>query len=549
VLAVATSVLAVAQWSSWQRSAQDQASFATGADVRVDLPPAAPLALGQVASVTRARGVTGSTPVVRSTIVLPTSGTATLLALDARSARSVATIRPDLMHGSPGSLLSRLAPSGPAPGALIPGRPAELQITASLTAGSASQAFLFVQLTDAFGIPYSQPVGLLAASGAARTFTVVIAPGHGAAYPLRITGYSLQYNMPAQTAPDAVLTIESVRAAATMTGRFGAPFAAAVPGGRMRFATTAGSGQVNVSPAVSGATVRGTALSVAFDPGSGITPAQFGSPASSLPASLMVSAAGPAGPLPAAATSAFVAATGQGLGSTFPISVDGTSLRVAVVSVISGFPTLDETSGGLVVDQTRLQQALAAVGAPPQPVAEWWLRTDHAAAPTGLPGGASITDRASLASALLANPLAAAPQLAMLAIAAAAVILAAAGFAVAAATAGERSRDMALLATLGATRRQLTRLLCLEQVALGVPAAAAGLLLGVVLARLVVPAVTLTATGGQPQPAVLVQIPMTWPVAVAVVTAAVPVVITALGPGRRTGLAASTPFIRVEAEA
>jgi hypothetical protein len=548
VLAVATSVLAVAQWSSWQRSAQDQASFATGADVRVDLPPAAPLALGQVASVTRARGVTGSTPVIRSTIVLPTSGTATLLALDARSAGSVATIRPDLTGGSPASMLNRLAPPGPTPGAPIPGRPAELQITASLTAGSASQAVLFVQLTDAFGISYSQQVGLLAASGAARTFTLVIAPGHGAAYPLRITGFSLQYNMPTQTAPDAVLSIDSVRGAATMAGHFGAPFAAAPPGGRMRFSTTAGSGQVNASPAVSTATVHGTTLSVGFDPGSGIVPAQFGSPASSLPASLTVTAAGPAGPLPAAATSAFVAATGQGRGSTFPISVDGTSLRVSVVSVISGFPTIEGAGGALVVDQARLQQALAAVGGQPQPVAEWWLSTDHAAAPARLPGGVAVTDRASLASSLLANPLAAAPQLAMLAIAAAAVILAAAGFAVAAATAGERSRDIALLATLGATRRQLTRLLCLEQVVLGVPAAAAGLLLGVVLARLVVPAVTLTATGGHPEPAVLVQIPMTWPVAVAVVIAAVPVVIAALGPGRRTGPAASTPFIRVEAE-
>jgi FtsX-like permease family len=548
VLAVATSVLAVAQWSSWQRSAQDQASFATGADVRVDLPPQAPLALGQVASVTRARGVTGSTPVVRSTIVLPTSGTATLLALDARSARSVATIRPDLTGGSPDSLLSRLAPPGPAPGALVPGRPAELQITASLTAGSAGQPVLFVQLTDAFGISYVEQAGLLAASGAARTFTVVIAPGHGAAYPLRITGFSLQYDMPTQTAPGAVLFIESVRGAATMTGSLGAPFAAAVPGGRMRYSTTAGSGQVTASPKVIGATVHGTALSVAFQPGAGIAPAQFGSPATSLPASLTVSAAGPAGPLPAAATSAFVAATGQGRGSTFPISVDGTSLRVSVVRVISGFPTLEGASGGLVVDQARLQQALAAVGAQPQPVAEWWLSTDRAAAPTGLPGGAAVTDRASLASSLLANPLAAAPQLAMLAIAAAAVILAAAGFAVAAATAGERSRDIALLATLGATQRQLTRLLCLEQAALGVPAAAAGLLLGVTAARLVVPAVTLTATGGHPEPAVLVQIPMTWPVAVAVVTAAVPVVIAALGPGRRTGLAAGTPFIRVEAE-
>ena len=96
---------------------------------------------------------------------------------------------------------------------------------------------------------------------------MVIAPGHGAAYPLRITGFSLQYNMPTQPAPDAVLSIVSVRGAATMTGRFGAPFAAAVPGGRMRFATTAGSGQVNVEPAVSAATVHGTTLSVAFDPG------------------------------------------------------------------------------------------------------------------------------------------------------------------------------------------------------------------------------------------------------------------------------------------
>jgi ABC-type antimicrobial peptide transport system permease subunit len=101
------------------------------------------------------------------------------------------------------------------------------------------------------------------------------------------------------------------------------------------------------------------------------------------------------------------------------------------------------------------------------------------------------------------------------------------------------------LAALGATRRQLTRLLCLEQAALGVPAAVAGLVLGGVLARLVVPAVTLTATGAHPQPAVLVQVPLAVPVAVALVIAAVPVVIAALGPARRAGLAART---RLEAE-
>ena len=43
VLAVATSVIAFGGWSTWQRSVQDQASFTTGADLRVNLPPASPL--------------------------------------------------------------------------------------------------------------------------------------------------------------------------------------------------------------------------------------------------------------------------------------------------------------------------------------------------------------------------------------------------------------------------------------------------------------------------------------------------------------------------
>jgi hypothetical protein len=290
--------------------------------------------------------------------------------------------------------------------------------------------------------------------------------------------------------------------------------------------------------------VRGTSLTVAFKPGAG-RPARPGTPALQLAASLTVTAAGPPAPLPAVATSGFVAATGQGPGSTVPISVDGTTLTVKVVRVVPAFPTIGGDGSALVVDQARLQQALAGAAAAPLPVTEWWLSTSSAAALSGLPAGTTVTDRASVARSLLANPLAAAPELAMLATAAAALILAAAGFAVAAATASERSRDLALLAALGATRRQLTRLLCLEQAVLGIPAVMAGLVLGVLLARLVVPAVTLTTAGGHPQPPLLVQVPVAWPVAVALVIAAVPVILAAFGPGRRAGLAART---RLEAE-
>jgi len=540
VLAVATTVLAVSQWSSWQRSAQDQASFAAGADERVTLSPQAPLALGQVASLSRAHGVTGATPVIRSAIVLSGTGTATLLALDARHAGSVSAIRPDLAGGSPAALFGRLAPSGPPPGAPVPGRPSRLLITASLSAGSVTQPVLFVEVTDAFGITYQQQAGELPADGRAHQLAVVIAPGRGAAYPLRVTGFSLQYLMPTSPRPPATLTIGSVSGAAGVNGGFGSPFAAGSPRGRMAFSASDGAGQVSGPPAVTSATASGTSLRIAFRPGSGIFPAQFGSPASPLPGSVSVSARGPAGPLPAVVTAAFAATTGQGRGSRFPVSIGDVSVPVTVVSVVPAFPTIGGPGGGIVVDQAGLQQALAAAGAPPQPVSEWWLATGGAPLTARLPAGATTTGRAQLAASLLASPLSAAPQLAMLAIAAAAVILAAAGFGVAAATASERARDIALLATIGATRRQLTRLLCLEQAALGLPAAAAGLGLGALLARLIVPAVTLTATGARPQPPVLVQIPLAVPVAVAVVIAAVPVVIAAVGPARRAGLVALT---------
>ena len=175
VLAVATSVIAIGEWSTWQRSVQDQASFSTGADLRVTLPPAAPLPPGQITTLTGARGVTGATPVIRSTIALPNSGTAQLLALGARQAAGVAAIRPDLAQGSPAALLRRLAPRAPPPGVLVPGRPARLLITARLS-GPVGSPQLSVTVADRFGISYQLPAGLLPADGQPHTLTVPAGP-------------------------------------------------------------------------------------------------------------------------------------------------------------------------------------------------------------------------------------------------------------------------------------------------------------------------------------------------------------------------------------
>jgi hypothetical protein len=566
VLAVATTVLAAGQWSSWQRSAQDQASFSTGADVRVDLPAQAPLQIGQVASLTEARGVTGAVPVMRSAFGLPNGASATLLALDPRQATSVATIRPDLADGSPAALLRRITPRGAPPGVPVPGRPTRLLITAQLAAPKVTQAVLFVDLRDAFGVLYQVQAGLIPADGRAHELTLAVAGPGRAADPLRITGYALQYLMPpvpvfasmaaARAFPpqhSATLSIASIRAVGA-TGQLSAPFAAMPAGARVTSTATAGSGlEVVPAPAVRDASARGTRLAVTFLPGRGVGPKtkycgpplfKFPcGPYTLVPGTLTV-AAGVRGALPAIATRAFLAGSGLSRGSTVPVALGGTTVTFKIVDVVSDFPTIGGPAGGLVADQASVQQALAVAGLGPQPVTEWWLQASRPPPLTGIPG-AVLTDRAAVATSLLASPLAAAPQLAMLAIAAAAIILAAAGFLVSAATARERSRDLALLAALGATRRQLTGVLCLEQAALAVPAAAAGLLLGAVLARLVVPAVTLTAAGAHPVPAVLVQVPLAVPGALALAIAAVPVLIAALGTGSRTGVTART---RMEAE-
>jgi hypothetical protein len=568
VLAVAVAVLAAAQWSSWQRSAQDQASFSTGADTRVTLPAASPLPLGQVASITRAPGVTGATPVIRSQLSAPDGTSPTLLALDARQAVSVATIRPDLAGGSPAALLRRIAPSGPPPGAPVPGRPARLLVTARLSAAAVSQAVLLVELRDSFGITYTQTAGVLPAGGQEHVLTLTVAPGRGAAYPLRIAGYMLQYLMPRLVPPaagqpqpqpgqrpTAALSIESVRAAGPVGG-FGAPLPAGPAQARFSARASAGSGvMISPAPSVGQVSASGTSLTLTFQPGAGFGPEQTTTcgplnvpcaQSSLVPATVTV-VAGTGAVLPAVATRAFLAAAGVSPGGSFPVNVDGATVPARIVSVVSAFPTINGPAGGLIVDQGSLQQDLAAAGAQPQPVTEWWLQDSGHVPGLGSVPGATATDRAAVAQSLLSSPLAAAPQVSMVVIAGAALVLTLAGFGVSAASARERTRDLALLVALGATRQQLTRLVTLEQAALAVPAAAAGLLLGGVLARLVVPAVTLTASGAHPVPPVLVQVPLGLCAAVALVIALAPVLMAAAGrPGQ--AVAGLTARIRAEAQ-
>jgi predicted lysophospholipase L1 biosynthesis ABC-type transport system permease subunit len=192
-----------------------------------------------------------------------------------------------------------------------------------------------------------------------------------------------------------------------------------------------------------------------------------------------------------------------------------------IVATASAFPTI--TGAGLVMDLPALEAFLVSHGAAPVAVTQWWLATDGGRVPAALtqalPPGATVTSSAALAAATVADPLSAAPQQALLAMTVAAALLAIFGFWVSiAANVRQRRAENALLAALGVGQRSAAAQLFLEKLLLSVPAAALGLLLGTVVARLLVPAVTLSPTAQAPVPpaVTLFDLPQTVPLAVAV---------------------------------
>jgi predicted lysophospholipase L1 biosynthesis ABC-type transport system permease subunit len=201
--------------------------------------------------------------------------------------------------------------------------------------------------------------------------------------------------------------------------------------------------------------------------------------------------------------------------------IDGIPVRLQIVAQVSTFPTV--TGSALIVDLPALQAFVAAHGGLPLPVTQWWLATAGGRVPPGLvsalPPRSTVTSRTALAAATVSDPLSAAPQQALLAVAAAAALLAVTGFWVSiAANVRQRRAENALLAALGVAQRSAAAQLFLEKLLLSVPSAALGLLLGTVVARLLVPAVTLTTTAQLPvpPPVTLFDLPQTIPLAVAV---------------------------------
>jgi FtsX-like permease family len=573
VIATATTTLALAGYASWRQSTADQAAFAVGSDVRVD--SAGPLPLGQTGEVARAEGVTAATPASLAAV----GNGGQMIALDASSADKTILLRPDLSSLPVKTLWQRITPAR-RPGVALPDQPERLEVLATLGAGpgtSAAEArnglvavLVAASVQEADGNTYEiYANGILAADGRPQSLVFALSDSRQASYPLRLLGFTLTYPLPPYDtarptfAPDVRLSIESLATAQTSSGPFGSPFCdgaclAAWQG--TASSPSVPTGQPNpfggwppsagTPPSILGwHGAAGGARQLTFNTGhapSLATELSVSLPPGQALGQVSIAAKPPSQVIPAIATSSYLAANKLGIGSTTSVSLNGFDTTVRIVASVADFPTVFGPGGALIADLTEVNDLLVAPGGTPLPVTRWWLSTTDDRIPR-LPAGLglSVTSRASQQAALLDNPLLTAPRQALLAIGVAAVLLGVLGFSISvAASLRSRRTQSAVFAALGVGKNAQAGQLCLEQCALSLPAAAAGLLAGIGLAQLMVPAITLTADSTAPLPWALVIVPLGPAVALALVTAAGPVAATALSVLRRPDPAAQ---LRAEA--
>ena len=580
VVAVATTTLALAGYASWRQSAADQAAFAVGSDVRVDA--AAQLPLGATGAITRAPSVTAATSAGLASL----ANGGQLIALDASTAGKAILLRPDLSSLPASALWPRITPR-PTPGLVLPGQPERLEVLASLGAGPGTSAAevrrdlgspaITAWVADAGGAIYQLPAaGLLPADGRTHALVVTLSGPGQASYPLRLLGLTLTYVLPPydpanpQSAPVAGLSIESLAVAGTATGPFGQPFShgaalAAWQGGGSSQYVPAGPANLGGPPLPSNGAAPATegwtrpagggarlTFNAGHDPSAQVQREINFDPAIAT-GMVTVVVRPPSQVVPAIATAGYLAANRLGVGSIVSLTLSSTTVLFRIVASVADFPTVFGPNRALIADLPEVNDLLDAdqvtLGAPqvtPLPVTRWWLRTRDGQVPR-LPAGLglSVTGRVSQRAALLDNPLLTAPRQALLATGAAAVLLGAGGFSISVAgSLRSRRTQSAVFAALGVGKNAQAGQLCLEQCALSLPAAAAGLLAGIGLAQLLVPAITLTVDAVPPVPWALVVVPFGPAVALALATAAVPVAAAALSVLRRPDPAAQ---LRAEA--
>ena len=547
VLAAALGGLASAHAATWVRSQADQAAYQVVADVRVISAPAAGSPGWLAGPAYRALpGVAAATAVLHRNIETGPAAGGQLLALDAAavaglsdlpaSAAAVLPMLGDLSSGRPAAQVAALPPGT---------RRLEITVDADLRVSSDQPGAppanpeipgvgVTVYLADADGRIITLDAGTAPATAAGSRLEVQlaraiggqpVAPDDG----LGVLAVELSLAPPAGGATTGTVELRGLAASASDAPAAGPWTDVAldpdVTGwGWLRL--DAGR-QVEYRPP--GA--RWSRITIGTGPGA---THPVGGPGSAFPTRFRLwTAPESATPLPAIANSAFLQQMGAKVGDRVDGQMVGDGVGLRIVGVTDLFPPLDPGRPFVVVDRSWFERARLGAGGGTVDVDEWWLATS-AAGQAGPGAGTALGDalrgppfqarevmgRAAVREARLVDPIGLGIIGALRLGALAAVVFATIGFVFqAAVSTRERLAEFALLRALGVSGNQVLQWLWLEHASVLAFSLGAGTGLGLLLAWLLVPSATLTATGAAPVPAPEIVVPLSFIAGLAIAAA------------------------------
>ncbi|MFI6225859.1 FtsX-like permease family protein [Micromonospora echinospora] len=480
-LAVAVSALAWSLAGTTGRSLTDQADHRVGADLRLTETGAAPE--DRATQLARLPGVTATMPAWRSTLSLGATGqAASLVAADADTAAHVVRLRPDLAGGSPADVFAQVTRARvDAPHTVLPARARHLtgQFTGSVdTADATGTVRAFAVFAEPAGTHRRVPLGD-SRDGRPVDFTVDLPGG-----PARLAGFTVETTGPATLVVD--WRLRDLRADGQPVDLAGdGPWHTVDHSGTTRDGTTA---------TATGDTL--TARWVRDDDtrrGRGNSPVHL---AVTRPA---------AGRVPLLVTPQALAALRLAVGDDTRLFLGAAEVDVRVVGTVDAFPG-DTAAATVFADLPSLRDRIFGDRGLTRDVQEWWLsvptdRHDETVTAAAALTGVDVLDRKAVTRDLAGDPFGVGARGALFAAALGAALLAAVGIAVdVSATARRRATELAVLRTLGATHRTVSRSLVTEQAFLAGSGVLVGLAVGVAVAATMAPLIILTPSADRPTP-------------------------------------------------
>jgi hypothetical protein len=542
ILAIGIGLFAVSYSETWKLSQADQADYQIGSDIRVtpnqrigrSIPRSSlPDAYSQV------DGVRSSIPVMRETGQLSRSaGTAHAILLDARGATDVVEFREDLSDEPFGELMDRLALERPSLASIpLPGEPAQIAIDIRLSIDPISDTqelpdnfdpddrrvqlrpHIALMLQDANGSILRLDLGAIEPSPEGVRLNAPIAyplsDGEVArpAYPLSLVDIEVRSVAPRLVERTATLDILGIETSDALGSEAWTPveIPADAEEWEIRAQSMATLFQAPEIDLVESESSEGIAIRIrsGYSIGNQVVAVNYilRVPGTELPATI-----------PVLVSEQFLESTATTVGDTSEVQIGDLRGSIEIVGVIRGFPTLNPDSNGLLIaDMPTVAMHRFEPGRPPLIADELWLEVDPAAIAEVSATlnqdpflSRRVESRTQRAQTLLSDPVALGTIGSLSLGFVAAAIFAGIGFIVSAVvSARERMTEFALLRALGLSPRQLLRWMTIENgILLGI-SLIGGTLLGLALAWLILPLISVTQQATRVVPEVIVIVPWT----------------------------------------